>query len=213
MIGKLKGQIDSLGSEELVLDVNGVGYLVHAGGRTLARLEVDTPATLHIETYVREDQFKLFGFLSEGERAWFVRLQSVQGVGAKHALALLDALGPGEVESAAALGDASAFERAKGVGKKLAQRIATELKDKPPPLGRQLVGGAAGLNTALGTPTPAAVAETGGSAAREAAVSALINLGYGEGDARRACAAALKELGDDASEGHLIKASLKELAR
>lgn len=121
--------------------------------------------------------------------------------------------GPSEVESAAALGDASAFERAKGVGKKLAQRIATELKDKPPPLGRSLTGGAAGLNAALGTPAPAAIAETGGSVAREAAVSALINLGYGEGDARRACAAALKELGDDASEGLLIKAALKELAR
>ena len=213
MIGKLKGVIDSLGEEELVLDVNGVGYLVHAGGRTLSKLDAGAEAALHIETYVREDQFKLFGFLSEGERAWFVRLQSVQGVGAKHALSLLDVLGPGEVESAAALGDASAFERAKGVGKKLAQRIATELKDKPPPLGRSLTGGAAGLNAALGTPAPAAIAETGGSVAREAAVSALINLGYGEGDARRACAAALKELGDDASEGLLIKAALKELAR
>ncbi len=211
MIGKLKGLIDSLGEDELVLDVNGVGYLVHAGGRTLSKLEVDAEATLHIETYVREDQFKLFGFLSEGERAWFVRLQSVQGVGAKHALALLDALGPGEVESAAALGDASAFERAKGVGKKLAQRIATELKDKPPPLGRNLAGGAAALNAALGTPVAAPAVAGGG--AREAAVSALINLGYGEGDARRACAAALNELGEDASEGALIKASLKELAR
>lgn len=211
MIGKLKGLIDSVGEDEAVLDVNGVGYLVHAGARTLSRLEIGAEASLHIETYVREDQFKLFGFLSEGERAWFVRLQSVQGVGAKHALALLDALGPAEVESAAALGDASAFERAKGVGKKLAQRIATELKDKPPPLGRNLSGGAAALNVALGTPAPAVAAAGGG--AREAAVSALINLGYGEGDARRACAAALGELGEDAREGALIKASLKELAR
>ncbi len=211
MIGKLKGLIDSIGEDEAVLDVNGVGYLVQAGGRTLSKLEIGAEASLHIETYVREDQFKLFGFLSEGERAWFVRLQSVQGVGAKHALALLDALGPGEVESAAALGDASAFERAKGVGKKLAQRIATELKDKPPPLGRNLAGGAAALNVALGTPAPAVAAA--GAGARAAAVSALINLGYGEGDARRACAAALGELGEDASEGALIKASLKELAR
>jgi Holliday junction DNA helicase RuvA len=210
MIGKLKGLIDSIGEDEAVLDVHGVGYLVQAGGRTLSKLEIGAEASLHIETYVREDQFKLFGFLSEGERAWFVRLQSVQGVGAKHALALLDALGPGEVESAAALGDASAFERAKGVGKKLAQRIATELKDKPPPVGRNLAGGAAALNVALGTPAPAPAA---GGGAREAAVSALINLGYGEGDARRACASALNELGEDASEGALIKASLKELAR
>ena len=210
MIGKLKGVIDSVGEDEAVIDVNGVGYLVQAGTRTLARLEVGGETSLHIETYVREDQFKLFGFLDETERAWFVRLQSVQGVGAKHALALLDALGPGEVESAAALGDASAFERAKGVGKKLAQRIATELKDKPPPLGRNLSGGAAALNVALGSAAPA---PTAGGGAREAAVSALINLGYGESDARRACAAALTELGEDAGEGALIRASLKELAR
>ncbi len=210
MIGKLKGVVDSVGEDEAVIDVNGVGYLVHAGSRTLARLEAGADASLHIETYVREDQFKLFGFLAEAERAWFVRLQSVQGVGAKHALALLDALGPAEVESAAALGDASAFERAKGVGKKLAQRIATELKDKPPPLGRTLSGGAAALNIALGTP---AAPPASGGGAREAAVSALINLGYGESDARRACASALTELGEDAGEGALIKASLKELAR
>ena len=211
MIGKLKGLIDSLGEDELVLDVNGVGYLVHAGGRTLSKLEIGTETALHIETYVREDQFKLFGFLSEGERAWFVRLQSVQGVGAKHALALLDALGPGEVESAAALGDASAFERAKGVGKKLAQRIATELKDKPPPLGRNLAAGAAALNIALGTSAPAAPAQSG---AREAAVSALINLGYGEGDARRACAAALQDLGEADEDGGAIgHSSLRGCAR
>jgi Holliday junction DNA helicase RuvA len=212
MIGKLKGLVDSVGEEEAVIDVNGVGYLVHAGARTLARLEAGAEAVLHIETYVREDQFKLFGFLSETERAWFVRLQSVQGVGAKHALAMLDAVGTSEIESAAALGDASTFERAKGVGKKLAQRIAAELKDKAPPLGRSLSGGAAGLNAALGS-APVATAGPGGSGAREAAVSALINLGYGESDARRACAAVMKTLGDDAGEGAIIKAALKELAR
>lgn len=213
MIGKLKGLVDSVGEEEAVIDVNGVGYLVHAGARTLARLEAGAEAVLHIETYVREDQFKLFGFLSETERAWFVRLQSVQGVGAKHALALLDAVGTSEIESAAALGDASTFERAKGVGKKLAQRIAAELKDKAPPLGRSLSGGAAGLNAALGGSQTAAAAPETASGAREAAVSALINLGYGESDARRACAAVMKTLGDDAGEGAIIKAALKELAR
>lgn len=210
MIGKLKGVVDSVGEEEAVIDVNGVGYLVNAGARTLARLEPGAEAAMHIETYVREDQFKLFGFLSEGDRAWFVRLQSVQGVGAKHALALLDAVGVSEIESATALGDASAFERARGVGKKLAQRIATELKDKAPPMGRSLSGGAAGLNAALGgAPAPGPAP----SGAREAAVSALINLGYGESDARRTCAAVMKALGEDASEGALIKAALKELAR
>lgn len=216
MIGKLKGVIDCVGEEEAVIDVNGIGYLVHAGTRTLARLEVGAPAQLHIETYVREDQFKLFGFLEEKDRAWFVRLQSVQGVGAKHALAMLDTISTGEIESAAALGDASTFSRAKGVGPKLAQRIATELKDKAPPTGRSLGGGAAGLNAALGTAAPAKAAAVSASASegvsREAAVSALTNLGYGEGDARRAVAQVLSVEGEDVNEGALIKAALKELA-
>ncbi|MFW5660293.1 MAG: Holliday junction branch migration protein RuvA [Oceanicaulis sp.] len=211
MIGKLKGVVDAVGEEEAVIDVNGVGYLVHAGSKTLARLEAEKPVTLHIETHVREDQFKLFGFLSDSDRAWFVRLQSVQGVGAKHALAVLDTISASDIESAAALGDASTFERAKGVGKKLAQRIAAELKDKAPPLGRSLCAGAGGLNAALGA-TPAAGAEPM-SGARDAAVSALINLGYGESDARRAVAAVSRELGGEAGEGALIKGALKELAR
>lgn len=214
MIGKLKGIVDSVGEDEAVIEVNGVGYLVSGGARTLARLEPGKPVTVHIETHVREDQFKLFAFTSDSERAWFVRLQSVQGVGAKHALAMLDAIEVGEIESAAVLGDASTFERAKGVGKKLAQRIATELKDKAPPLGRTLGAGAAGLNAALapaGADAPAAAAK-GDQASREAAVSALVNLGYGEGDARKATAEALRTLGDDATEGQLIKAALKELA-
>jgi Holliday junction DNA helicase RuvA len=209
MIGKLKGIVDSIGEEDAVIDVNGVGYLVHAGAKTLARLEADRPVTLHIETYVREDQLKLFGFLSESDRAWFVRLQSVQGVGAKHALSMLDVVSAADIESAAALGDVSTFERAKGVGKKLAQRIAAELKDKAPPLGRSLSAGAGGLNAALGAP-PAAEPVSG---AREAAVSALINLGYGESDARRAVAAVSRDLGAEAGEGALIKGALKELAR
>ena len=213
MIGKLKGVVDSVGEEEAVIDVNGVGYLIHAGAKTLARLEAGAEAVVHVETYVREDQFRLFAFLSETDRAWFVRLQSVQGVGARHALAMLDAVGTSEIENAAALGDASTFERAKGVGKKLAQRIAAELKDKAPPLGRSLSGGAAGLNAALSGAAPSAAPEPGASGAREAAVSALINLGYGESDARRACASVMKDLGDEAGEGAIIKAALKELAR
>lgn len=216
MIGKLTGQVDSVGEDEAVIDVGGVGYLIHAGAKTLAQVEPGAAISVHIETYVREDQFKLFAFLSETERAWFVRLQSVQGVGAKHALAMLDAASTNEIESAAALGDVSTFERAKGVGKKLAQRIAAELKDKAPPLGRSLSGGAGGLNAALGAPAATPTAEPsgpGGSSAREAAVSALINLGYGESDARRACASVMKELGEETGEGAIIKAALKELAR
>ena len=215
MIGKLKGVIDCVGEDEAVIDVQGVGYLIHAGTRTLSRLEVGATTQVHIETYVREDQFKLFGFLNERDRAWFVRLQSVQGVGAKHALAMLDAVSAHEIESAAALGDASTFERAKGVGKKLAQRIATELKDKAPPLGRGLSAGASGLNAALGAPSAASSAdgEPVLGASRSAAVSALTNLGYGEGDARRVVAQILRDQGDDLDEGALIKAALKELAQ
>lgn len=130
MIGKLKGMVDAVGEEEAVIDVGGVGYLIHAGARTLSRLSPGAAVSVHVETYVREDALKLFAFLTDAERAWFVRLQSVQGVGARHALAILDAIAPGEIESAAALGDTSAFSRAKGVGPKLAQRIAAELKDK-----------------------------------------------------------------------------------
>ncbi|MCC5994793.1 MAG: Holliday junction branch migration protein RuvA [Oceanicaulis sp.] len=211
MIGKLKGIVDAVGEEEAVIDVGGVGYLIHAGARTLSRLSPGASVSVHVETYVREDALKLFAFLTDAERAWFVRLQSVQGVGARHALAILDAVAPGEIESAAALGDTSAFSRAKGVGPKLAQRIAAELKDKAPPAGRTLGGGAAlAASSATAKSAPAAPAA---SAAREAAVSALINLGYGESDARRAAAQALRDLGDDAGEGALIKAALKELAR
>ncbi|PWE18754.1 Holliday junction branch migration protein RuvA [Marinicauda salina] len=217
MIGKLKGVVDSVAEEDAVIDVGGVGYLVTAGSRTLARLEPGAEASLHIETYVREDVFRLYGFLEEAERAWFVRLQTVQGVGARHALAILDALPAGEIENAAALGDASAFERAKGVGKKLAQRIAAELKDKAPPTGRRLARGTHESLAAVvggapapegGEPVPAAA-----SAAREAAVSALVNLGYGESEARQAAAHAFRVLGEHADEGRLIKHALKELAR
>lgn len=214
MIGKLKGVVDSVGEEEAVIEVGGVGYLVQAGAATLSRLDAGAETVLHIETYVREDQLKLFGFLSEGERAWFVRLQSVQGVGARHALAMLDAIGTAEIESAAALGDSSTFERAKGVGKKLAQRISAELKDKAPPLGRSLGGGAAGLNAALAGTAPASASPApSANGAREAAISALINLGYGESDARRACASVMKTLDPEAGEGAIIKSALKELAR
>ncbi len=215
MIGKLKGVVDSLGEDEAVIDVAGVGYLVTVGIRALTALEPGQPCALHIETHVREDAFRLFGFLTEAERAWFVRLQSVQGVGARHALAVLDALGVGEVESAAALGDASTFERAKGVGKKLAQRIATELKDKAPPMGRRAARFEPGPAPS-GAAAPAAASQGAApstNAAREGAVSALINLGYAETDARRAAALAANALGEAADEGALIKAALKELAR
>ncbi|MEE2525903.1 Holliday junction branch migration protein RuvA [Hyphobacterium sp. HN65] len=212
MIGKLRGRVDAIGESELVLDVNGVGYLVGMGGQALARLQQGEEVEIHIETHVREDAFKLWGFLSERERAWFARLQLIQGVGAKAALAVLDALGVNELESAAALGDASAFGQAKGVGPKLAGRLALELKDKPPPVGRSFAPGFSVSATAGIASADQAVVNNSGNAAREEAVSALTNLGYAETDARRAAAAASRA-NPEAETGDLIRLALKELAK
>jgi Holliday junction DNA helicase RuvA len=215
MIGILKGVVEALGSDEIVLDIHGVGYLVGAGSRTLGRLEPGMQVTLHIETHVREDALKLFGFLEDIERAWFVRLQDIQGVGAKAALAILDALPVSEIANATALGDKSAFGRAKGVGPKLAMRLATELKDKAPPLGRSF---SAGLrphdNEARPEPGPdVSVAPLNDALAREDAVSALLNLGYQETSARQAVASVLRDDREDAPLSEVIRRSLKELAQ
>lgn len=212
MIGKLRGIVDAIGESEAVIDVNGVGYLVGMGGQALARLTQGAEVEVHIETYVREDAFKLWGFLSERERAWFARLQLIQGVGAKAALAILDALGVDELESAAALGDAAAFGKAKGVGPKLAARLALEMKDKPPPMGRAFaarfsVAAHAGLASTNAGETPPT-----SNAAREETVSALINLGYAETDARRAAASATRA-NPDADIAALIRLALKELSK
>ena len=133
MIGKLKGVIDSYGEDFIVLDVNGVGYLVHCSTRTLQELPgVAQPATLSIETHVREDQIKLFGFVTDVEREWFRLLQTVQGVGAKVALSVLSTLKPADLASAIAMRDKAMVARTPGVGPKVAERIVTELKDKAP---------------------------------------------------------------------------------
>jgi len=212
MIGKLRGIVDAIGESEAVIDVNGVGYLVGMGGQALARLTQGAEVEIHIETYVREDAFKLWGFLSERERAWFARLQLIQGVGAKAALAILDALGVDELESAAALGDAAAFGTARGVGPKLAARLALEMKDKPPPMGRAFAAGFsvaahAGLASTQPSETPAS-----SNASREETVSALVNLGYAETDARRAAAMASRA-SPEADIGALIRLALKELSK
>src|SRR5258708_5357546 len=133
MIGKLKGVIDSYGEDSVILDVNGVGYLVHCSGRTLQELpRVGEAATLSIETYVREDQIRLFGFLTDVERQWFRLLQTVQGVGAKVALAVLGTLKHNELASAIAMRDKAMIKRAPGVGPQVAERSCNELKGKPP---------------------------------------------------------------------------------
>tara|TARA_R110002124_G_scaffold247326_2_gene412384 strand:+ start:290 stop:937 length:648 start_codon:yes stop_codon:yes gene_type:complete len=214
MIGMLKGAVEAIGAEEAVIDVNGVGYLVGAGTRTLSRLEPGQAVVLHIETHVREDAFKLYAFTDDLDRAWFVRLQEIQGVGAKAALSILDVLPPHELANATALGDKAAFARAKGVGPKLATRIATELKDKAPPLGRSFSIGlqvhhdaAPGSEAAAAAPIPPSA-----SGARDDAVSALLNLGYPESIARQAVATVMRDAGGDASISDLIRLSLRVLA-
>ncbi|MBB6508271.1 Holliday junction DNA helicase RuvA [Rhizobium soli] len=204
MIGKLKGTIDEIGEDYALVDVHGVCYEAFCSARTLARLNVGEAAVLFIETYVREDQLKLFGFLSALEREWFNLLQSVQGVGAKVALALLSTLTPGELANAIALQDKTAVSRAPGVGPKVAVRIVTELKNKAPAF-----AGEASANIGFKQELGGGVA----SAPVSDAVSALTNLGYSRDQAANAVAAALKAAGEDADSAKLIRLGLKELAR
>ena len=203
MIGKLKGSIDALGQAHVIVDVHGVGYEVHASARTLRQLQVGQEVSLAIETHVREDAIRLFGFASETERAWFRTLQTIQGVGSKVALAVLSTLSSEELANAIALQNWAAVEQSPGVGKKLAQRIVAELKDKAPL--------SVGLNVpALGRKGGPSVAES--SPAAEA-ISALMNLGYQPAQATQAVAAAAAELGAEADTPKLIRRGLRELAR
>jgi Holliday junction DNA helicase RuvA len=205
MIGKLKGIVESYGEDCIILDVNGVGYLVHCSPRTLQELpRAGEGAVLAIETYVREDQIKLFGFVTEIEREWFRLLQTVQGVGAKVALAVLGTLKPSELASAIAMRDKAMIARTPGVGSKVAERIVTELKDRAP---------------AYADVDPAIVRLSGAIEEKRApqpvtdAVSALINLGYGQPQAASAIAAAARNAGKEADAALLIRLGLKELAK
>jgi Holliday junction DNA helicase RuvA len=205
MIGKLKGLLDSYGEDFVVVDVQGVGYVVHCSARTLQELPAAGEAvTLSIETYVREDMIRLYGFRSDTEREWFRLLQSVQGVGAKVALAILSALSPGALTTAVGTGDKAMIGQANGVGPKLAARIVAELRDKAP---------------ALGAIDPALIRLSGAVEDRSAppavsdAVSALVNLGYAQAQASAAVAAALKQAPPEAEARLLIRLGLRELAR
>jgi Holliday junction DNA helicase RuvA len=205
MIGKLKGIVDSYGEDYIILDVGGVGYQVHCSARTLQLLpSPGEAATLSIETHVREDHIKLYGFTSDIEREWFRLLQTVQGVGAKVALAVLTTLKPSELASAIAMRDKASVSRAPGVGPKVAERIVTELKDKAPKF--------AALD-------PAVIALSGALDENRAprpvmdAVSALVNLGYGQPQAAAAIAAAARSAGEAAETAQLIRLGLKELAK
>ena len=205
MIGKLKGILDSIGEDHAVIDVNGVGYVAHCSSRTLQGLPgIGEPLTLSIETYVREDMIRLYGFGSALEREWFRLLQSVQGVGAKVALAVLSTLTPPELANAIALKDIAMVSRAPGVGKKVAERIVIELKAKAPALAGEAAA-SIGMKQEIG--------EGVASAPVADAVSALTNLGYSRDQAANAVAAALKSAGEDADSAKLIRLGLKELAR
>ncbi len=205
MIGRLKGTIAALDEDAALIDVGGVGYEVHTHGRLLSRLAVGEAAMLSIETLVREDLIRLYAFDSEEERRSFRLLQSVQGVGAKHALAILQVLPPADLYDAVAAEDVTAISRAHGVGKKIAQRIATELQSK---LGS--LAPASGVGLKVVARAEAAGGAGGGNAGAKAdAISALVNLGYDGVAARRAVAAVA---GDEADAATLIKAALKELA-
>jgi holliday junction DNA helicase RuvA len=205
MIGKLTGVLDSFGEDHVILDVNGVGYVVTCSSRTLQRLPLrGEPASLAIETQVREDAIRLFGFTSDAERDWFRLLQSVQGVGAKVALAILGILSAGELATVIGTQDKASVARAPGVGPKLAARIVAELKDKAPALAAvdPLVARLAGEEEAKRAPRPV-----------QDAVSALVNLGYGRPQAAAAVAASVSALGDAAEAPALIRRGLKELAQ
>ena len=202
MIAALAGRVDSIAADHAVIDVNGVGYHVFASGRTLARLpEAGGNARLLIETHVREDHIHLYGFADTGERDWFKLLTTVQGVGARTAMAILSALAPEDLILAVAAQDKAILTRADGVGPKLATRIVTELRDKAGNLAL-----AAGKDARLVSgPAPA-------TRTAEQAVSALVNLQYSQGEAFGAVNRAVQQLGAEAPVGALIKAALQELA-
>ncbi|HEX4113640.1 MAG TPA: Holliday junction branch migration protein RuvA [Stellaceae bacterium] len=199
MIAMLSGLVDQIGEETLVLDVNGVGYLVSASSRTLGRApKIGQPLKLLIETQLREDRIQLFGFADAAERAWFRLLTTVQGVGGKVALAILSVLDPEAMATAILAQDKAAFVRADGVGRKLGERIVMELRDK--------VGD-------MALPAAAGSAAMGQNGAVADAVSGLVNLGYAKSAAYIAVTEAAKRLGGDAKIDALVRAGLQELGR
>jgi len=201
MIGKLTGTVDSIADDTVILDVGGVGYLVHCPASTLSRLTVGAQASLMIEMKVSDDAIKLYGFASAEEREWFRLLQTVQNVGGKVALAVLSTLSPRDLQRALALGDKAMIGRAPGVGPKLALRIATELKDKAPAM--MLRGEEDGRVAVAHAPR----------GAEGDAVSALVHLGYSDARAAEAVARAAQALGEHTEASALIREALKGMAR
>ncbi len=217
MIGKLTGVLDSAGEDWALVDVAGVGYLVFCSGRTLSSLGgPGKPASLLIETHVREDHIHLYGFADGAERDWFRLLSTVQGVGAKMALAVLSVLSPADLIQAIAAQDKAALTRASGVGQKIAGRIVAELKDKAGGLALGPGAAVAANDKPGGGPGVGAGVGVAGAAGLDPviqdALSALVNLGYGRSEALGAVAQANRHLGGDATLQTLIREGLRELS-
>lgn len=211
MIARLKGLLDEVGPDWVVIDVAGVGYLVYCPGRVIAGLPaVGQPVAMHIETHVREDHIHLYGFSSALERECFRMLTTVQGVGAKVGLAILGTLSVDELTTAIVAQDKAMLSRPDGVGPRLAARLMTELKDKIVSLGGSFAPQPARAPVAGAAAGGAGPAETGVSAD---AISALVNLGYGRAEAFGAVGRVIQAEGDDIGLNALIPAALKELGQ
>lgn len=204
MIAHLKGEVFDIGEDHVVVDVGGVGYLLHCSTRTLGNLPAPgDPVALQVETQFRAESLTLYGFETSAERSWFRLLQTVQGVGARVALALLTALGPEQLAQAIIAKDKAAFTQASGVGPRLAQRLISELQNKVGELPTAPV---------VALPSSAGAVGTGaGGGKAEDAISALVNLGYGRSEAHGAVARAVANLGDDGDVEALIRVGLQEL--
>lgn len=220
MIAKLRGMVDTIGEDYFIIDVNGVGYLVYASAKTLARLHVGEGASVLTETVVREDSITLFGFASALEKEWFITLTKVQGVGAKVCLSILSALTPLQLAQAISAQDKASFTRANGVGPKLAARIVTELKDKIVTIPAAATTTIAEIEKELNMDADqevnayedSLVAMESNSANSEDAISALVNLGYQRMEAYRVVNKVQSE-NPNADVSELIRLSLKEFAK
>ncbi len=211
MIAKLRGIADTIGEDNVIIDVNGVGYLVFASNRTLSKLVRGGEVCLWIETVVREDSISLYGFADQMEREWFLMLTKVQGVGARVCLSILSVLSPAQLAQAVAAQDKASFTRASGVGPKLAARIVSELKGKTVGLPQSAdTAEPAGVIAADGSTSQVTAAEDNARNAEDA-ISALVNLGYQRLEAYHAVHLAAGSR-PDADVGQLIKLALKEFA-
>lgn len=223
MIGKISGRLDMRGQDHVLIDTGGVGYVVYCSDRTLVAMPgIGERVAVFTDLVVREDLLQLYGFLTIAEREWHKLLTSVQGVGAKAALAIQGTLGPEGVSRAIALGDMAAVKAAPGVGPKLAQRVVNELKDKAPAI---MALGASGSQASMvassskdevadvidEAPMPVTQQQSGSAEATAAALSALINLGYGQGEAAGAVAE-IAQIEPNLDESSLIRAALRLLA-